>query len=728
MQKKLEKGFYIQLYSIHGLIRAENVEFGRDADTGGQVKYVLELAKTLSDDPRVEKIDLITRLIKDKSVSADYSVPEEQINDKCRIIRIRAGGGKYMRKELLWNYLEEFVDKSIKYIKSAGRLPDLIHSHYADAGYVCSELTKFFGIPFVHTGHSLGRAKLRKLLSDGLNMEEIEKRYKISHRIDVEETILYLADMIVTSTRQEIEKQYGEYNNSAISKFKVIPPGVDIEKFYPYNEELPLDNEARKVIRSISEKLHKFFMDIDKPIILTLCRPDKRKNISGLIRAYGEDKELQEKANLAIFAGIRKDIQTMPDNEREVLTEILLLMDKYNLYGKMAIPKRHDTEHEVPELYRIAAETRGAFVNAALTEPFGLTLIEAAASGVPIVATDDGGPRDIIDNCMNGILVDVSDSKNISDALNKILDEKELWNEFSEKGMKNVKKYYTWKAHTKTYLEELEKILSKESQKIESFAQVGKKFLDMEKLIVTDIDHTLIGDDDYLKEFNNIICKVSSNVGFAVATGRTVDSAFHVLKEHNVMLPIVIISSVGSEIYYNYQGDLIYSKGWHAHIKHQWNRDKIVDLMRQFDFLQLQEKESQRDFKISYYSYESQENLEKVKEVLIRNKIKANVIFSHGQFLDILPYRASKGKAIRYLSYRWNIPYENILVAGDSGNDEEMLKGELLGVVVGNYSHELDSLRGSKRVHFARRNYAGGILDGINYYEFLSNGKENYSE
>ncbi len=60
-------------------------------------------------------------------------------------------------------------------------------------------------------------------------------------------------------------------------------------------------------------------------------------------------------------------------------SEILLLMDKYNLYGRMAIPKRHNTEHEIPQLYRIAAQSGGIFVNAALVEPFGLTLIEAAA-------------------------------------------------------------------------------------------------------------------------------------------------------------------------------------------------------------------------------------------------------------------------------------------------------------------------------------------------------------
>lgn len=714
-----KKGLYIQLYSIHGLIRRHNLELGRDADTGGQTKYVFELAKTLSDDDRVEKVELVTREIKDKNVSSDYSIPEEKINDKFSIIRIRCGGGKYLRKETLWNHLEEFADKSIKYIKYRGRLPDIIHSHYADAGYVCTELTQFFGIPFVHTGHSLGRDKLRKLLSDGMDQEDIEKRYKISHRIDIEENIIHLANLIITSTKQEIQNQYGDYKNSSEEKFRVIPPGVDIDRFYPYNHRMPLDEDTEKIIRTISTKLLNFFVHIDKPLILTVCRPDKRKNISGLITAYGEDKELQKKANLAIFAGIRTDIQEMPDNEREVLTDILLLMDKYNLYGKMAIPKRHDTHTEVPELYRIAADTKGVFVNAALTEPFGLTLIEAASCGVPVVATDDGGPRDIIKNCQNGLLVDVSETKNISDAINKIIDDQNLWNQFSENGMRNVRKHYTWNAHAEKYIEEIGHIAGTRKDEEKVFAPVGRKLLDAEKLIVSDIDHTLLGDDSALKEFIKILEKTDSKVGFAVATGRTVDSAFSVLKENNVPYPDIIISSVGAEIYYNYHGKLINSTGWDAHIKHQWNREKIRGVLSSFSFLQYQEESTQRKYKISYYTSDIPKNIEKVKSTLIKNKIKANVIFSHGQYLDILPYRASKGKAIRYLAYRWNIPYEKILVAGDSGNDSEMLKGDLLGVVVANYSSELEELKGQNRVYFAKRNYAGGIIDGIEHYHFL---------
>ncbi len=713
-------GLYIQLYNIHGLIRGHDLELGRDADTGGQTKYVFELANMLSSYPEVEKVELITRLISDKNVSSDYSVPVEKINDKFDIIRIRAGGGKYIRKELLWNYLEEFVDKSIKYLKTKKRLPDFIHSHYADAGYVCTELSKFFGIPFFHTSHSLGKIKFKKLLEDGLIRDLIEKRYKITQRIQNEEKVFLFADMIVASTNEEVESHVNNYDNLSASKFRVIPPGINLDKFYPFNEEKNYDESTKELIKHINREYTKFFVTNEKPLILSLCRPDRRKNISGLITAYGEDPELQKMANLAIYAGIRDDIQTMEDNEREVLTEILLLMDKYNLYGKMAIPKKHDTDIEVPELYRLAAKSGGVFVNAALTETFGLTLIESAASGLPVVATKSGGPRDIIANCENGIAINVSDPKNISDAIKKIIADKNLWKKYSENGTQNVKTFYSWKAHTEKYLAEAQKILASKEKVENSFAVTGRKLLEMDKIIITDIDYTLTGDDDALKEFNERLKHASNKIGFGVATGRNIDLAFEVIIEKNISMPDLFITSVGSEIYYNYKGELIYSTGWDAHISHLWQREKIVELLSKFDFLKYQEEDNQRKFKISYYLPENPEHLDEIKNVLQKNKFRCNVIYSHGQFLDILPYRASKGRAIRYLGYRWNIPFENILVAGDSGNDTEMLKGDLLGVVVANYSNELEELKGTRRIYFSNKKFAAGIMDGINHYNFIN--------
>ena len=90
------KGYYIQLYNIHGLFRGSNLELGRNSDTGGQTKYVLELANAISERNEIDKVEIITRLISDKNYSQDYSVVSETINDKLKIIRIGCGGKKYI--------------------------------------------------------------------------------------------------------------------------------------------------------------------------------------------------------------------------------------------------------------------------------------------------------------------------------------------------------------------------------------------------------------------------------------------------------------------------------------------------------------------------------------------------------------------------------------------------------------------------------------------------------
>jgi sucrose-phosphate synthase len=217
--------YHIQMFSIHGLLRAENMQLGHDADTGGQIKYVVELCNTLSQSENVKRVELFTRYIQDKAVSEDYAQPIEQVNDKFSIVRIQCGGKKYIRKELLWTHLDEYVDKTIKYIKRENAIPDIVHAHYPDAGYVAMLLSEIFGIPFIYTGHSLGRSKLGRLIDEGMKEEVIRRRYKIDYRIQMEEEVLKKADLIIASTHQEVTEQYGQYQNKDIPKYHVIPPG-----------------------------------------------------------------------------------------------------------------------------------------------------------------------------------------------------------------------------------------------------------------------------------------------------------------------------------------------------------------------------------------------------------------------------------------------------------------------------------------------------------------------
>ncbi len=711
-----ENGLYIQLISVHGLVRNQDMELGRDADTGGQIKYVIELAKALAEHPDVDRVDLLTRQVIDSKVSDDYAQPEEEIGPGAKIIRLPFGPKRYLRKEVLWPYLDSFVDQALKHIRKIDRVPDLVHSHYADAGYVGAKIANLLEVPLAHTGHSLGRDKLRRLLDRGIKQESIEHEYRISTRIDAEEFALDNAEFVVASTQQEVNDQYSYYDNYNPDRMLVIPPGVDLERFYP--------PKSRWFTPPIFEELSRFLKQPRKPIILAMSRPDHRKNIASLVHAYGKNIALQETANLVIIAGNRDDIQAMEKGPQEVLNELLYLIDKYDLYGKVAYPKHHQAD-DVPVIYRLAAKSKGVFINPALTEPFGLTLIEAAASGLPVVATEDGGPRDIIGHCNNGILINPLDIEAIQQALLDVLQDRTAWQKRSKSGIKGAHRYFSWSGHVKTYLKQVKKVLRKSSTKRKIARRRTTRLPMSDRILVCDVDNTLVGDAESLEELMRCLQESQEKrIGYGIATGRYIESTIKTLEKWHVPMPDFFITSVGSEIYYNGSSRLIADTSWGRHIDHRWDPDAARNLMQTFKGVKLQSKEEQRTFKISYfYDPKVAPPVADIRKELRQNNIHVNVVFSHGMYLDILPMRASKGLAVRYLASKWGFHPERIVVAGDAGSDEDMLSGETLGIVVANHSAELNKLKGRERIYFASQECAAGILEGMAHYNFFGSMK-----
>jgi len=707
-----DKRLHIVLISIHGLIRGNDLELGRDADTGGQTKYVLELARALAKHPDVRQVDLITRLIKDPEISEIYAQETEKLDSNCQIVRIPAGPDEYIAKELLWDHLDAFTDNLHDFLFTHG-LPDIIHSHYADAGYVGSRLSNLLGIPLIHTGHSLGRVKFRRLLAAGFTATEIEKRFNISKRIEAEEFTLASAELIITSTFQEIEKQYGLYDHYTAEMMRVIPPGTDLNRFHP-----PSHNQWKS---DIGKTISRFLHNKKKPIILALSRPDNRKNIDGLLTAYGESKELQSKANLVIIAGNRDDIQDMEEGSKAVLTELLYLIDRYDLYGKVALPKHHRAD-DVPIIYQLAAQSLGIFVNPALTEPFGLTLIEAAATGLPIVATEDGGPKDIISNCKNGLLIDPLDTENITDTLLELLNDKISWINFAAMGLKGVRECYSWPAHADKYMEAIYEIIKGTTAKAPA-PRSRRPMLFHDRAIVTDLDQNLLGDTLVLNNFSTLIRQNRKLTTFAIATGRRLDSALKIIKQYNIPDPDILITSGGAAIHY--APKLTEDTAWRRHIDHNWTAKAVRRILDPLPGLKLQPRSELSEFKISYYINQFRApSWEEINSLLHQHELAVNVTISFGQFLDVLPIRASKGLALRYFASKWEIPLEKILVAGGSGGDEDMMRGNTLAVVVGNrHNEELLKLHDHESIYFAEQPYANGILEAIDYYDFFNSCK-----
>ena len=702
-------GLNILLISVHGLIRSHNLELGRDADTGGQTKYVVELARALSKRPEVAQIYLLTRLINDPAVSSDYSQPTELISEHASIIRIPCGESGYQAKEQLWDSLDNFIDNSLDWMSNLEHLPDVIHSHYADAGLVGTRLSHHLGIPLIHTGHSLGRSKRKTLLASGLKASEVELKYNISRRIEAEEETLGTAAMVITSTRQEIEEQYGAYDYSQPELMRVVPPGTDLEQFMP-----PGNSDYQQPIFS---QLRRFFQHPDRPIILALSRPDPRKNIITLIEAFGESQALQNRANLVIIAGNRDDINDLDDGAQDVLKEILLAVDRYDLYGKTAYPKHHSSK-EVAVLYRLAALSKGVFINPALTEPFGLTIIEAAASGLPVVATEDGGPQDIIDNCQNGYLIDPLDKEDIAAKLLHVLKDTKQWSVLAQNGIEGVNTHYSWEAHVDKYLHLLKPIIEN-TEPMARMCLSRRPMLYHDRAIVTDLDQNLLGDRESLALLINLIQKNRKCATFAIATGRRLDSALSIMKKYHIPPPDVLISSLGTEIHY--APNLTADTAWSDHIDHLWNPKAIRRLLAPVTGLKLQPKVNQSQFKISYFiDPDKAPDVNEINHILLRHEQSVNVTQSFGQFLDIVPVRASKGFALRWVNEQWNIPLENTLTAGGSGADEDLMRGNTLAVVVANrHTEELSDLTDIERIYFANHSYAAGIIEALEHYDFF---------
>ncbi len=451
------KKLFIQMHSMHGLLRGKNPELGRDEDTGGQITYVLELAKELVKLKDVKKVEIVTRKIEDPKYPG-YNKAFEQVSEKVKIVRIPCGGKKYLKKVNLWPHIDEFVENTKKYFKKTKEIPDILQSNYADSGLVCAKLSFELGIPQVHTSHSLGKPKMAKLGVNKKNFSKFNRIFHFDKRIEAEERTIENSDALIVSTFAELEEQYKGYNiDSKSGKVNVVPPGINQNNFSP-NTVKPKKHKNHKIARQkIKNILTQNLEDPFKPMLIAISRMDKRKNLISLIRAYAGDKELQKMANLVIFAPA---VETAKEEEQKLIDQINNVIQKHNLFGNFCLPSISlKYPGEISELYRVAAREGGVFVNPALIEPFGLTVIEAMGCGLPVAATKFGGPSEIIKNGQDGLLFNPKKPKEIAKTIKRLLKSKKLKRRVVKNALKKVRKKYVWSTCAKSYLRVFKRIL-----------------------------------------------------------------------------------------------------------------------------------------------------------------------------------------------------------------------------------------------------------------------------
>ena len=185
--------------------------------------------------------------------------------------------------------------------------------------------------------------------------------------------------------------------------------------------------------------------DRKKPIIFSMARLDTVKNISGLTEWYGKNKRLRNLVNLVVVAGFFDPSKSKDREEIAEIKKMHSLIEEYELKGQFRWIAAQTDRYRNGELYRCIADTKGAFVQPALYEAFGLTVIEAMNCGLPTFATNQGGPAEIIIDGVSGFHIDPNNgeesSNKIADFFEKCKTDAAHWNKMSRAGLQRINEW-----------------------------------------------------------------------------------------------------------------------------------------------------------------------------------------------------------------------------------------------------------------------------------------------
>ncbi|HEY9627471.1 MAG TPA: sucrose-phosphate phosphatase [Coleofasciculaceae cyanobacterium] len=242
----------------------------------------------------------------------------------------------------------------------------------------------------------------------------------------------------------------------------------------------------------------------------------------------------------------------------------------------------------------------------------------------------------------------------------------------------------------------------------------------MNFLLVTDLDNTLVGDDTALLRLNQKLLANRDRLYLIYATGRSYALARQLQKEQNLIEPDYWLTGVGTEIYRKDERD----PDWAERLSQGWNRDSVAALASGFPDLILQPETEQNPWKLSFLieSERADTVLANLQALITQAGLKAQIIFSNDENVDILPKKGDKGLAMTYLREKLGIPPEKTLVCGDSGNDISLFQQNTLGLIVSNSRSELLAwyrLCGESRHYRSRARFAGGILEAIDHFKLM---------
>jgi len=382
---------------------------------------------------------------------------------------------KWISRFEVWPYLETYAEDVAHEIAGEMQaIPDLLVGNYSDGNLVASLLAHRLGVTTCTIAHALEKTKYP---NSDLYWKNLEDHYHFSCQFTADLIAMNHADFIITSTFQEIagsKDTVGQYESHMAftmpglyrvvhgidvfdPKFNIVSPGADMSIYFPYTETskrlTSLHPEIEELLySSVENDEYKFVLkDRNKPIIFSMARLDKVKNLTGLVEFYGRNSQLKELVNLVIVCGDHGKV-SKDKEEQDEFKKMYSLIEQYNLSGHIRWISAQMNRVRNGELYRYICDTKGAFVQPAMYEAFGLTVVEAMTCGLPTFATQYGGPAEIIVHGVSGFHIDPYQGDKAAELLvgffEKCKTDPSHWTNISEGSIKRIEEKYTWKLYS----------------------------------------------------------------------------------------------------------------------------------------------------------------------------------------------------------------------------------------------------------------------------------------
>jgi len=482
--------FNLVILSPHGYFAQDNV-LGLP-DTGGQVVYILDQVRALEKEmlKRIAEqgldidpqILVVTRLIPEaQGTTCDQHIEPILGTEHARILRVpfRNPDGEVVPQWIsrfeVWPYLERFsfdVEKEV--LAELSGQPDLIIGNYSDGNLVATLLAHRLRVTQCNIAHALEKTKY--LMSD-LYWQDNEAQYHFACQFTADLIAMNSADFIITSTYQEIAGnsdsvgQYESYSSFTMPKlyrvangvdmfdpkFNIVSPGANSDIYFSYSmteQRLSvLHGELESLIYgdNIGAECRGILQDRGKPLLFSMARLDHIKNITGLLEWYGNSPRLRAAANLLLVAGHVDAGQSADREEQAQIALMHELMDRYELDGQVRWLGVQLEKNMAGELYRYVADSRGAFIQPALFEAFGLTVIEAMSTGLPTFATRYGGPLEIIEDGISGFHIEPNHGDQaaliMAEFFEKTAENPAYWEQISSNALVRISSRYTWELY-----------------------------------------------------------------------------------------------------------------------------------------------------------------------------------------------------------------------------------------------------------------------------------------